>query len=198
MHWRYCNLALSHWYHDISQTKVMDNIGHQSDCEVTLDIPYLLLICNDKGSHGWTPHYSIKHFHTQELMITWPHFLSPTQSKLRLYSANHRAGYFHNLACDWLSIVLAYSEQEKENGLWCARNTRSQGYSLAKCTLQILYNMGIQNLDISCTFRDFDGNDLMWKLNCIMCTPDGLRGNRSILYSHYCQMLLITIKHIFF
>ena len=43
-------------------------------------------------------------------------FLSVTQSKLRLCSANHRAGYFSNLACDWLSIVWAYSEQETENG----------------------------------------------------------------------------------
>ena len=39
-----------------------------------------------------------------------------TQSKLRLCSGNHRAGYFSNLACDWLSIVWAYSEQETENG----------------------------------------------------------------------------------
>ena len=37
-------------------------------------------------------------------------------SKLRLCSANHRAGYFSNLACDWLSIVWAYSGQETENG----------------------------------------------------------------------------------
>ena len=39
-------------------------------------------------------------------------------SKLRLRSANHRAGYFSNLACDWLSIVWAYSKQETENGPW--------------------------------------------------------------------------------
>ena len=43
-------------------------------------------------------------------------FLSLTRSKLRLCSANHRAGYFSNLACDWLSIVWAYSKQETENG----------------------------------------------------------------------------------
>ena len=43
-------------------------------------------------------------------------FLSLAQSKLRLCSANHRAGYFSNLACDWLSRVWAYSEQETENG----------------------------------------------------------------------------------
>ena len=30
-------------------------------------------------------------------------------------SANHSAGYFSNLDCDWLSIVWAYSEQETEN-----------------------------------------------------------------------------------
>ena len=48
--------------------------------------------------------------------IIWDRFLSLAWSKLRLCSANHRAGYFRNLACDWLSIVWAYSEQETENG----------------------------------------------------------------------------------
>ena len=47
---------------------------------------------------------------------TRAHFLSLAPSKLRLCSANRRAGYFSNLACDWLSIVWAYSEQERENG----------------------------------------------------------------------------------
>ena len=47
---------------------------------------------------------------------TWARFLSLAPSKLRLCSANHRAGYFSNLACDWLSIVWAYSKQETENG----------------------------------------------------------------------------------
>ena len=46
----------------------------------------------------------------------WARFLSLTWSKLRLCSADHRAGYFSNPACDWLSIVWAYSEQETENG----------------------------------------------------------------------------------
>ena len=48
----------------------------------------------------------------------WARFLSIAWSKLRLCSANHRAGYFSNLACDWLSTVWAYSEQETENGPW--------------------------------------------------------------------------------
>ena len=43
-------------------------------------------------------------------------YLSLAQSKLRQCLANHRAGYFSNLACDWLSMVWAYSEQETENG----------------------------------------------------------------------------------
>ena len=43
-------------------------------------------------------------------------FLSLARSKLRLCSANHWAGYFSNLACDWLSIVWAYSEQKTKNG----------------------------------------------------------------------------------
>ena len=48
-------------------------------------------------------------------LLMWASFLSLAQSKLRLCSANHRAGYFSNLACDWPSIVWAYSEQETEN-----------------------------------------------------------------------------------
>ena len=50
--------------------------------------------------------------------VSWARFLSIAWSKLRLCSANHRAGYFSNLACDWLSIVWAYSEQETEKGPW--------------------------------------------------------------------------------
>ena len=46
----------------------------------------------------------------------WAYFLS--RGKLRLCSANLRAGYFSSLACDWLSIVWVYSEQETENRLW--------------------------------------------------------------------------------
>ena len=41
------------------------------------------------------------------------------RSKIRLCSANHRAGYFSNLTCDWLSVLWAYSEQETKNGPRC-------------------------------------------------------------------------------
>ena len=50
-----------------------------------------------------TPHY-------------WARFLSLARSNRRLWSDSHRAGYFSNLTCDWLSIVCANSEQETENG----------------------------------------------------------------------------------
>ena len=54
-------------------------------------------------------------------------FLSLARNKLRLCSANHRAGYFSNLACDWLSIVWAYSEQETENGpRWALSSTSKE------------------------------------------------------------------------
>ena len=53
-------------------------------------------------------------------LVIWARFLSLARSKLRLCSANHRAGYFSNLACDWLSIVWAYSEKGTENGPWMA------------------------------------------------------------------------------
>ena len=52
-------------------------------------------------------------------------FLSLAQSKLRLCSANHRTGYFSNLACDWLSIVWAYSDQETENRPSCFKTVIS-------------------------------------------------------------------------
>ena len=56
--------------------------------------------------------------HGAHLGPTWTRacFLSLARSKLRLCSANHRAGYFSNLACDWLSIVWAYSKRGTENG----------------------------------------------------------------------------------
>ena len=61
----------------------------------------------------------------QVTSVTWPvigwayYELSLAQGKLRLCSANHRSGYFNNLACDWLSIVWAYFEQETENRPCC-------------------------------------------------------------------------------
>ena len=43
-------------------------------------------------------------------------FLSLGQSKLRLCSANHRAGYFSNLACDCLSLLRARDRKRGQLG----------------------------------------------------------------------------------
>ena len=51
-------------------------------------------------------------------------------SELRLCSVNHRAGHFSNLACDWLSIVWAYSRQETENGPRSARGRSEEPHTL--------------------------------------------------------------------
>ena len=51
-----------------------------------------------------------------KLRRTWACFQSLAQSKLRLYSANHRPGYWSNLPCDWPSTAWACSKQETENG----------------------------------------------------------------------------------
>ena len=42
--------------------------------------------------------------------LSWARFLSLARNKLRLCSANHRAAYFSNLACDWQSIVWPYPD----------------------------------------------------------------------------------------
>ena len=60
----------------------------------------------------------------QVTSVTWLPTL--TWSKLRLCLANHKAGYFSNLACDWLSIIWAYSEQETENGPWLCKEPGHQ------------------------------------------------------------------------
>ena len=49
---------------------------------------------------------------------TWARFLSLARSRLRLCSASHRA-------CDWLSIVWAYSKRYTENGSRCDGIVRS-------------------------------------------------------------------------
>ena len=62
--------------------------------------------------------YSLSCDNRVAFMVAWASFLSLVHSKLRLCSANHRAGYFSNLACDCLSLVWAYSKQKTENGPW--------------------------------------------------------------------------------
>ena len=88
--------------------------------------------------------------------VTMACFLSLARCKLRLCSANHRAGYFSNLACDWLSIVWAYSEQKTENRPWAAaamvsalfyRLSTRQVLSLVCVNSNNLWCPGIEELD---------------------------------------------------
>ena len=69
------------------QNIMMKLLRHLSWENGTTDICQTTLFCADQG------------------------FLSLTRSKLRLCWANHRACYFSNLACDWLSIVWAWDRK---------------------------------------------------------------------------------------
>ena len=56
------------------------------------------------------------------MWLTWTRFLYLARSKLRLCSANHRAGYFSNLACDWLNIgwaILRATDRKRSPDLRC-------------------------------------------------------------------------------
>ena len=82
--------------------------------------------------------------------MTWARFLCLAWSKLRLGLANHRTGYFSNLACDWLSIVWAYSEHDTENGPWFTRWGSLGLYSLSdKASYrQISWSLEAARLDV--------------------------------------------------
>ena len=71
--------------------------------------------------------WNLVQYMSDKRQIWSPQVLGPfsvsARSKLRLCSASHRAGYFSNLDCDWLSIVWAYSEQVTENGPWTRVNS---------------------------------------------------------------------------
>ena len=60
------------------------------------------------------------------ITLTWSSFLSLALSKLRLCLAIHRTCYFSNLACDWLSIIWAYSEHKTENGPRCLQSWKHE------------------------------------------------------------------------
>ena len=89
----------------------------------TLDKITMATVTDKSVQHLFTNHTAgldKRVTHLGLALFFWARFLSLAQSKLRLCSANYRAGYFSNLACDWLSIVWAYSEQESETGPWSA------------------------------------------------------------------------------
>ena len=107
---------IDHMYYKLSQVPIWpnrQNIINQMPSEYKRDFPNSMIILDGI-----------------EIRVC---FLSLAQSKLRLCSANHRPGYWSNLACDWPSTAWAYSEQETENGPWTqtpsALTVQSQFYS---------------------------------------------------------------------
>ena len=109
------------------------------------------------------------------------HNLSLAWSKLRLCSANHRAGYFSNLACDWLSIGWAYPEQETGNGLWSShlhneisctgKNTSFHQNGLLRCKWSTISTQ-LMYLNHRCTdgkINDFKTKCITWR-NINWCT----------------------------
>ena len=97
-------LALQRWYHrkQVTRFRGRNNKSHSLKPQV-------------ENAHF--PSLQHSHIHTITNTI-WNSslFLSLAQSKLRICSANRRAGYLGNMTCDWLSIVWHYSEEETENG----------------------------------------------------------------------------------
>ena len=94
-------MAVSMLYHYFEKKMVLLMFYY-----VSLTLTWQLMVCNLCSSLIFLSQTS------------GPVVLSVAQSKLRLCSANHRAGYFSNLDCDWLSIVWVYCAQETENGPW--------------------------------------------------------------------------------
>ena len=107
-------------------------LWYHNPCQFRQDSLLIVMQMAPLGSNEWTLIHTDSNQSTQVVLFikqltqnlvkirksVIARFLSVAQSKLRLCLANHRAGYFSNLACDWLSIVWAYSEQETENGPW--------------------------------------------------------------------------------
>ena len=81
----------------------------------------------------------------------------------RLCSANHRAGYFSNLVCDWLSIVWAYSNQETENG---PRAFSLMTFSFLCCQLDLLKLNSVKgSVESLCTIYPKTPAQLKWCMN---------------------------------
>ena len=91
------------------KTAVTPLLTHWNHCSLVISHRDVVRKCEDWCQRLWP----VWHWHGGPVCdAVWARFLSLAQSKLRLCSANHRAGYFSNLACDWLSIVWVYSKQK--------------------------------------------------------------------------------------
>ena len=160
------------------------------------------LIANIIGTymwrHLWTVHKNIKGACQIRNNKIWARFLSLTLTKLRLCSTNHRVAYFRNLACDWLSIVWAYSEQETENGPWwlCLVPTSTTkfdsdvGYRMAKPLIRLYKELIFMN-------GDFKFLSIEWRTPYPLTHFEGRFGLRaSVIYwasNIYCFLFFCTL-----
>ena len=140
-------------------------------------------------------------------------YLPLAWSKLRLCSANHRAGYFSNLACDWLSITWAFSKQETENGprIWKGFHSMCgwyQSYELSYLSVDmnciwngVFYFINSQETGkISHEFDEFIWNEnelhtnLMWICTLYFIPSSGIH-KKSIWTSHEFLMKFPAMKY---
>ena len=108
----------------------MRHSGTQTNCSITCSVVWWILSWRMPSFCSSNPHttsterrqaernYGINWRSDRHSPNIWAHFMSLARGKLRLWSANRRAGYFSNLTRDWLSIARVYSEQDTENGPW--------------------------------------------------------------------------------
>ena len=92
--------------------------GHWSSMAIYLNAMLTSLVWIAHQSQSLCDEFHISETRWSKPTVTRARFLSLTPGKLRLYSANHRPGYWSNLPYDWPSTASAYSEQETENGPW--------------------------------------------------------------------------------
>ena len=109
----------------LPQTNAMSFLQEQQHWHLTLQSQhsqplFVLLRVGKSDNRG----HVLPRCHLLRLLHWYPHiwgnhcnqFKDQGPFSVWLCSANHRAGYFSNLSCDWLSIVCAYSQQETETG----------------------------------------------------------------------------------
>ena len=106
-------------------------------------------------------------------------FLYFARSKLRLCSANHRAGYFSNLVCDWPSTVwanyfsnLACDWLSSLSFLRARNRKRTQIHDTTSVTRPQLVNQSMYR-QVSNISRTLEGNKIVDHSDVVGATPVG-------------------------
>ena len=112
---------------------------------------YISVINNFTAYQGATyiRGFTVYHLNLLQGCEIWARFLSLAQSRLTLYSVNHRPGYWSNLPCDWPSTAWAYSEQETENGPWY-RLYQNGGSSSGSTKISFTVQFGVPTVTKLC------------------------------------------------